>query len=51
MPVPGYMQARPAAPQPVAAQGKRPAPAAPQPSVKDQLKQSAADKNLEVILF
>ena len=58
VPVPDYMRAKqpaPAAPQargpaPAAPQARGLAPAAPQVSVKDQLKQSAADKNMEVIL-
>ena len=46
VPVPDYMRAKQQAPAAPKARG--PAPAAPQVSVKDQLKQSAADKNMEV---
>ena len=48
MPVPDYMRTK--RPAPAAPQVQRPAAAAPQVSVKDQLKQSTADKNMEVIL-
>ena len=49
VPVPDYMRAK--QPAPAAPQARGPAPAAPQVSVKDQLKQSAADKNMEVYLI
>ncbi|KAL5251485.1 hypothetical protein ACHWQZ_G016999 [Mnemiopsis leidyi] len=48
VPVPDYMRAK--RPAPAAPQARGPAPAASQVSVKDQLKQSTADKNMEILL-
>ena len=50
MPVPDYMRTKRPAPAAPQVQRSAPAAAAPQVSVKDQLKQSTADKNMEVIL-